>query len=323
MPASQRTAASSGPSLRLEPTGATHVKLQELVRLESAARGISFLPRQPVQSLLSGRHGTRLRGRGLTFEELRQYRPGDDIRSMDWKATARLREPHVRVFSEERDRPTMMLIDQRSLMYFGSQRTTKSVIAATIAAIVAWSALSAGDRVGAIIIGDRECVEIKPHRSRRNVLRILGETTRLNSLLPGPRSERAQESLHHAFERVLFHQQHDGLIVAALGFYGLDETTARLATRIARHNDVILALTYDPLELLLPASPGMVASDGLHDMEIPATREFAQSFRQATETRLGNIRGLLRRLRVPVMPVCTAEPVLAQLEDLFAQRHHG
>ncbi len=307
---------------REEPSG-SHVSLAQLSRMEFAARSISLLPRQPVRSLLSGRHGTRLRGRGLTFEEIRQYRPGDDIRSMDWKATARLREPHVRVFSEERDRPTLLLVDQRSLMFFGSERATKSVVAATIAAIVAWSSLASGDRVGAVIIGDEECVEIKPHRSRRNVLRILGEIARLNALLPGPRSLRAQEQFHHAFERVLRHQPHDGMVFAALGFYGLDARTAELATRIAAHNDVLLALTYDPLEAVLPAGDGMVASDGMLEVGIPRSAEFARQYRQATLQRLANIRALLRRLRVPVVPVCTADPVLDQLEELFGLRRHA
>jgi uncharacterized protein (DUF58 family) len=309
-------------SIRREPAG-THATLGELRRLEYAARGISLLPRQPIHSLLSGRHGTRLRGRGLTFEEIRPYRAGDDIRSMDWKATARLREPHVRVFSEERDRPTMLLVDQRSLMYFGSQRATKSVTAATVAAIAAWASLAAGDRVGAVIIGDEECVEIKPHRSRRNVMRILGDIARLNALLPGPRSLRAQDRFHHAFERVLHHQPHDGLIIAVVGFYGLDPRTAQLATRISTHNDVLCMLTYDPLEAVLPASDGMVASDGVEDISIPSSSEFSRRYQRATEQRLTNIRRLLRRLRVPVIPVCTADPVLDQLEELLGLRRHA
>jgi uncharacterized protein (DUF58 family) len=79
-----------------------YASLDALIRLQFEARGFSLLPRQPVHSLLSGRHASRLRGRGLIFEELRNYRPGDDIRAMDWRATARLRKPHVRVYSEER-----------------------------------------------------------------------------------------------------------------------------------------------------------------------------------------------------------------------------
>ena len=169
-------------------TTRVHSTLDELVRLQFEARSVSLLPRQPVASLLSGRHASRLRGRGLTFEELRDYRPGDDIRSMDWKATARLRKPHVRVYSEERERPVLLVVDQRSTMFFGSARTTKATAATELAALAAWSALDVGDRVGTLIFTDEDVVEIKPHRSRTNVLRICHELVQANGKLSASRN---------------------------------------------------------------------------------------------------------------------------------------
>ena len=126
--------------MKSDTTGTTriHPSLDDLIRLQFDARGFSFLPRQPVRSLLSGRHASRLRGRGLQFEELRDYRPGDDTRSIDWRATARLRKPHVRVYSEERERPVLFVVDQRTTMFFGSARTTKATAAAELAALGAW-----------------------------------------------------------------------------------------------------------------------------------------------------------------------------------------
>ena len=96
-----------------------HVSLAHLRSLQGAAQGLNFLPRQPSASVLNGRHASRLRGRGLNFEEMRHYLPGDDIRSIDWKATARTGTPHVRVFTEERDRPALLVVDQRMSMFFG------------------------------------------------------------------------------------------------------------------------------------------------------------------------------------------------------------
>ena len=109
-----------------------YVELDQLVRLQYRASGFSFLPRQPVHSLLAGRRGSRLRGRGLDFEEIRGYLPGDDIRTMDWRVTARTRKPHVRVYTEERDRPVLLVVDQRLGMFFGSRRAMKSVVAAVL-----------------------------------------------------------------------------------------------------------------------------------------------------------------------------------------------
>ncbi len=119
-------------------TSGVYVTLDDLIRLQYRARGFSFLPRQPIHSLLTGKHASRMRGRGLNFEEIRGYLPGDDVRTIDWKVTARTRKPHVRVFTEERDRSAILVVDQRLSMFFGSKVSMKSVTAAVAAALGAW-----------------------------------------------------------------------------------------------------------------------------------------------------------------------------------------
>jgi len=117
------------------PDPRVYADIDELVRLQFKAQGFSFLPRQPVHSILFGRHASRLRGRGLNFEELRRYVPGDDIRNVDWKATARAGEPNVRVFTEEKDRPMWLVVNQTQSMFFGSNERMKSVSAAEVVAL--------------------------------------------------------------------------------------------------------------------------------------------------------------------------------------------
>src|SRR5210317_2432637 len=150
--------------------GDVYTNLRALVRLRYTAQGFSYLPRQSVRSLLAGRKRSRLRGRGLGFDELRHYRPGDDIRTMDWRVTNRTGKPHVRVYTEERDRPVMVVVDQRLPMFFGSRRKMKSVVAAEMAALTAWRVLSVGDRVGAILFNDSRTLEAKPSRNERKII---------------------------------------------------------------------------------------------------------------------------------------------------------
>jgi uncharacterized protein (DUF58 family) len=121
-----------------------------------------------------------MRGRGLDFEELRGYLPGDDIRTIDWHVTARTQKPFVRVFTEERYRPAIIALDQRINMFFGSRVSTKSVTAAEIAALGAWRVFQQGDRIGALVFNDSGTKEIKPHRSRSAIIHILEEATRQN-----------------------------------------------------------------------------------------------------------------------------------------------
>lgn len=294
------------------------ITLEELVELRAKARGFSFLPRQPVSSLLAGRHASRLRGRGLAFEELRHYAQGDDVRTIDWRATARLRKPHVRVYAEERERPVLLVVDQRRDMFFGSRRAMKSVVAAELAALGAWRALAAGDRVGGVIFGDDELVDLRPHRSQTRVLRLLHEVTRLNGVLAdGPPTRAPRVTLNQALEAARRRATHDHLVVLVSDFAGADGDTERLATSLAAHNDVLAVAVYDPLGASLRGRLGMVASGPDGELTVPTGEAFASSFQQAFEAVLDHWTSTFRSLRVPVLPVSTAEPAADQLRELF------
>ncbi|PIK71871.1 DUF58 domain-containing protein, partial [Methylobacterium frigidaeris] len=205
------------------------VALADLVRLRHKATGFSFLPRQPVHSLLYGRHASRLRGRGLSFEELRGYAEGDDTRAIDWRATARLGKPIVRVYSEERDRPVILVVDQRPAMFFGSRRATKSVVAAEVAALAAWRVTSLGDRVGAVVLSPAGIAEIRPEPRERAVRRILDATCRANRLLPAPGGAvEARGHLNEALRRAARMAPHDALVCLISDGTGTDDETADL-----------------------------------------------------------------------------------------------
>lgn len=303
-----------------------HATLEHLVQLQFEAHHFSLLPKQPVTSLLSGKYASRLRGRGLMFEELRNYRPGDDIRTMDWKATARLRKPQVRVYSEERERPVLFVVDQRSNMYFGSDRTTKASAAAELTALGAWRALATGDRVGAIVFGDNDVAEIKPHRSRSNVLRICNEIVRFNSTLEAS-GVTNRSMLNEALRRAVHLAKHDYLVVLVTDYDGDDDTTKRLTTTLAAKNDVLAALVYDPLGIALRNRHPLYASDGERRIQIPANASTASAFEQAFRDRLYQLRGRLRSTRIPILPICTHEAVIDQVLSALGNRgqqeNHG
>ena len=295
------------------------ITLDELVLLQADARGFSFLPRQPVASLLSGRHHSRLRGRGLSFEELRHYSQGDDVRTIDWKATARLRSPHVRVYSEERERPVLLVVDQRRPMFFGSRRAMKSVTAAEVAALGAWRTLHAGDRVGAIVFNDQEIVNLRPQRSQTAVLRILHEIVRHNqALAEGPGVDQTV-TLNQALETAARRATHDHLVVVISDLDGANEHTQRLATQLAAHNDVLIAAIYDPLGASLQNHPGMIAATAEGHITLPADQQFPAHFRRAFTSVLDEWRAIFQGIRVPVLPVSTAQSPARQLRELFGQ----
>lgn len=297
-----------------------HVNLHQLVRLQHLARDFTFLPRQPVHSLLSGRHASRIRGRGLNFEEIRQYRAGDDIRTIDWKVTARLRSPHTRVFTEERDRPSLLVIDQRIGMFFGSQLLMKSVVAAQLAALAAWRIIDVGDRVGAIVFNDDEVDFIKPGRSRDNVMRILESIIRFNNQLSADSPLRPNPAqLDKVLDQTCRIATHDFLVSVVSDFHGLGETSERALLKISQHNDLIVALVHDPIASKLPRSRDYVITDGELQIEIPNKANMLQRVHETSIGRMKIVLGLQSKLQCPVLPLSTGEPVINQVQRLLGR----
>lgn len=298
-----------------------YTDLSSLMRLEFKAHGFSLLPRQPVHSVLAGRHASRLRGRGLNFEELRGYRPGDDIRSMDWRATARLRTPQVRVYTEERDRPTLLLVDQRRSMFFGTRRCMKSVVAAEAAAVGAWRVFHSGDRVGAIVFSDTEIVELPPHRSRRRVMQILEAIARLNRQLSAePAAAPNPGAFNEALRRAAQLAKHDVLVCTVSDGFGLDPESGRLVTQIAAHNDLMVLFIYDLLEEALPRGGRYVCSQGRRQLEVDAgsaalQRDYAADFLQ----RQTAINRFCRQRQIPRLSIGTHREAGEQVREQLGQ----
>lgn len=301
---------------------AVYADLTELMKLEFKARGFSFLPRQPVHSILAGRHASRLRGRGLNFEEIRRYQGGDDIRQIDWKVTARTRKTHSRVYTEERERTTLLLVDQRTSMFFGSVKYMKSVTAAEAAALAAWRVLAQKDRVGALVFNDSTVEEIRPQRSRSTVMRILGAILRQNHALSVTSGTPANPGM---FNKVLRQcerlTKHDCLVCIISDAAGHDEESRQLLTRIARHNDVLFGFVHDPLEVELPAAGALVFGDGSQQLEVDTnSRGLRERFRAMfAEQRAAGRQFLLHR-ETPVLPLSTGEDVAEQIRHQLGMR---
>ena len=307
----------------VQPQDQIYTSLQSLVRLRHTARGFSYLPRQPVRSLLAGRKRSRLRGRGLDFDELRHYRPGDDIRTMDWRVTNRTGKPHVRVFTEERDRPVMVIVDQRLPMFFGSQYKMKSVIAAEVAAITAWRVLGVGDRIGAILFNDAKVTEARPARSDKKVMGWLGELTAMNNALSVDSGIKSQaDALVSALKATERQISHDYLVILISDFYGWNDAAMDCIRRIGQHNDIICSMIYDPLERDISSADKLVVSDGRYQLELdPDHNDLGNKYEASFESSFARVRSDLVRHQIPVIPISTARPAEQQLrEQLGGQR---
>jgi len=293
------------------------VERDELMRLRYKASGFSFLPRQPVHSILSGQHSSRLRGRGLNFEELRGYLRGDDPRHIDWKVTARTGKPHVRVYTEEKDRTVWLLVDQRISMFFGSRRRMKTAVAAEAAAVAAWRVLAQRDRVGALVFDDTDIHIIEPLRSEQQVTRIIDAVVDRNhalnahsGIVPNP------GMLNQVLRRAGQLARHDSLLCVISDGAGIDTDTRRHVTRLTAHNDVLFVFIYDPLERAFPDAGRLVFTDGRMQVEFDTTnRRLRQAYQDSFDKRLERMTATSRQHSAPLLSLHTESPVLEQVRS--------
>ncbi len=294
--------------------------LECLIGLQHEARGFSFLHSQPVTSLLAGRRASRIRGRGLSFEEIRAYRPGDDVRLIDWRASARTGHTQMRVFTEERDRPTLIVVNLTSATFFGSVHATKTAVIAQTAALVAWRGLRAGDRLGAVLFGDDDHEEHRPHRSRASVMRILGAVARRAAALPdAPMRAVASAPLNTALRAAAAMVSHDWLVVVVSDLQAADDQTRALVGSMARHNDVVAVAVSDPLERVLPAAPWRgVATDGaVVGVLDPAQNGLGARVSDRHEHRIAWLKQSGLAMQTPVLPVGTEDQAAPQLRRML------
>ncbi len=235
---------------------ATHIALQDLVRLQADARALKLPSARPVRSRQSGLRQSRQRGRGMTFAEVRQYQPGDDIRSIDWRVTARRQSPHTKLYEEERERPVLLIADLGPTLFFASTGAYKQVRCAQITSILAWLALWAGDQVGGLIFNGRELDVLRPARRRKSVLRLLDQLANLQHQAGTPPAN--EHSPANRLDTALAEARrvaHTGSRIFVISdFINLTESTTSLLGALARHNSVSAIRILDPLESELPAS---------------------------------------------------------------------
>ncbi|SDA13518.1 Protein of unknown function DUF58 [Pseudomonas sp. NFPP10] len=300
-----------------EADGQVYVALSQLMALEFQARSLSFVARQPQASILAGNHASRLRGRGLNFDELRRYQPGDDLRHLDWRATLRTGKAVVRTFTEERDRPALILVDQRMSMFFGSRRAFKSALAAELAALAAWMVFQAGDRVGGLVFNDQGIDSLAPLRSRKRVEALCSRIVQHNQQLhAGNPDHEGDAQLDRVLQQCLNLAAHDHLVCIVSDFAGTSSRTLQYLRQLARHNDVIALQVYDPLALELPHNGRLLVTQGQLQVELAVEqRQVHRPLGDFLSGRLKDVASLLRRSQVPLMMFSTAQEALGQLRS--------
>ena len=298
----------------------TWVSASDLIGLQRHAGKIGLKRVGPTRAQIAGNHASRFRGRGMDYQESRIYQAGDDIRSMDWRVTARTGAAHVKLYQEERERPVVLFLDLNPGMFFGSRGMLKSVVAARAAALLAWAAADSGDRVGAMLFNSGYC-DLQPRGGKHGVLRLIRQVVEHSDPRIGINAQVHPGGLNAALSRVRRISRPGSLIVLLSDYYGIDEDSGNHLLRMRQHCDVVAIQIVDPLEEAPPPAGRYAVTAGgrqgiLDTRSTAASKAYQDYFshhHQVVATMMG-------RHAIPLLRLSTAADVVAVLQNHFAAR---
>jgi uncharacterized protein (DUF58 family) len=296
-----------------------YVELAQLTAARFAAAELALPSLLQARGSIAGAHRSRARGRGLEFEEVRAYQAGDDIRSIDWRVTARSGQPFTKLFREERERPLMILVDQRQPMFFGSRTCFKSALAAYLGALIAWAGLNNGDRIGGIVLGDSATCELRPRHTRASITAWLRTLHQFNQRLHADSTPAGdvEITLTGALSDLRRGTRPGSAIVLISDFSGAyGEPVREQLHRLAQHNTITALHLYDPLEVELPPPARYTMTDGQQRLAVDSgDRALRDRHRQhfAENTRM--LQKSFGSLGAAYLQMSTTEPPLSVLES--------
>ncbi|AFU97439.1 DUF58 domain-containing protein [Simiduia agarivorans] len=303
----------------LEPKGA-YTELPLLLATRQAAKGLSLFHRRQPRSALAGGHASRLRGRGMEFAEVRPYQPGDDVRSIDWRVTARTQKPHTKLFVEERQRPVFFMIDQRAAMFFGSRRCFKSVYAAQLGALLSWSVSASGDKVGGLIAHASGVQDDRAQGSQHAALALIHRLHQCNHQLHSPTASDQESSLASWLSDARRAAKPGATLVLISDFHDWDADCEKSLALIQRHNDTLVFQIHDPLERHWPGDGELSVSAG--GEAIALNPALAKTFNRHWLARQQAVEACCARLGIRYYLLDTATPLAPFVQQHFGSRTH-
>lgn len=319
-------------------TGA-QTQLKQLIDLRHRAGELNLFARNKSQSQLAGNVKTNFRGRGIDFEEIRQYQAGDDIRSIDWRVTARTGEAHTKLYQEERERPVLVAVDQRQTMAFGSQRCFKSVQAAEVASLLSWATLAKNDRVGGLVFNDTQHKDIRPARSKSSVLELLNSVHQFNqqaldalmqshastqtsgdNFYPNSNSSALQQINQVIIELRRIAKPGSAVFIIS-DFIGLNDEGVKHLHLLKKHCDVNAIFISDPMEAELPRQGGSQFTDGRQRQQFNiGDQQLLKAFADRFKQRLAQLNHQLSTHRIPTMAISTHEDAMTILRNQYQSK---
>lgn len=280
----------------------------------SRVRRVEIKARRLVRESFSGEYQSSFRGQGLDFDDYREYQHGDEIRFIDWNVTARMGHPYIRKFHEERELAAVLAVDISASADYGSQHLSKREVAAEAAAILGFSALENGDKVGLLLFAGEPLVFLPPAKGTRHLLRIVRE-------ILAARPERQGTSIENACRFLLQTLRRRGLVFLLSDFFS-DPLDRPLGT-LARKHEVVALRMNDPLEKRIPKVGRVVLQDaetGLEALINTSNPNLRMAYRKLMKRHREGVDRLFRKHGIDSANLSTDGDPLRELHRLFRNR---
>ncbi len=294
-----------------------YASLKGLLQCRLLANQLNLSQKYKNFSLQSGPISSKFKGRGVGFSEVRAYQAGDDVRSIDWRVTARTRKTHTKLYIEERERPAIIIADQSQSMFFGSQICFKSVLCAYTATLLAWSILARGDRIGGIVFADAEHMNIRPRRSHHTALKFIETLLLFNKKLNANNNNQQQSfNLSKSLEQARRIIKPGSEIFIVSDFNQFDETAEKHLFQLAKHNDIVSIMIYDHLEEELPPPGNYAISDGNNTYHAELYNQTLQhTWHKLFQAKQDKLHSYFNRLKIPFIKIRTDQNLLSCIQS--------
>jgi len=291
------------------------VRLDTLIKLHHSANQLPLKSKR-IHSRLSGNYISTFKGRGMEFDEARPYQPGDDIRSIDWRVTARTGKTHTKLYREERERPILLWVDLRRTMFFASQGMFKAVLAAKAAALLAWSSTQHSDRLGGLIFSEDKHIELKPQRGKAATLHFLKQLAQHSAWDRKENVPNENQSANHAFNRLRNVTRPGSLIFLISDFRHLDQKTESSLAQLSKHNDLVMIFISDPLEQHLPPAGYYKITDGEKNLTINTfNKDIRSQYQQRFAAHQQRLKDLCNKFGIFYINISTHQPLIESLQQ--------
>ena len=271
-----------------------------------------------VEDIFAGAYHSAFKGRGMAFDEVREYQSGDEVRSIDWNVTARMNHPYVKSFKEERELSIMLIVDVSASLDFGSGNRPKRELVAEIAAVLAFSAIKNDDKVGLLLFSSEVEKFIPPAKGIRHVLRVIRELLAFRPRHPGTDISKALEFLEKVQKRFA--------VCFLISDFMSDRDFSHAMAIAARHYDLIAMGITDPHEIAFPFLGLVTVSDlesGVTALIDSGSAQLQRKFAQrAQETAQQNMR-MLKKVGAAFIPITSEDSYVAELQKFFLIRKRG